>query len=276
MEHSPHDPVCVIKVDVNCCTACQGKLRKLLLRITGVLEVSYDPKTYLATIRGKFEPLMLIKAIEEKGKKAKLVSYSNPLYEAHTSTSRNSNHHHFDKTDQNAHNKEYAYRKDKGKAKVGDEKKRNEHCWNSSDDDENSDDRDHIHECEDYVKAKNKKYEDFVSTKHKKEYHKAEAYVAPQGVDERICRDYYCKIHRRGGGIRDYVSQEQRQKQYAMLMQMGGYPAGFFNGQASYMQPPYQYYGPDYGFYPLAQSMSGANDFTRYFADQDSRTCSIM
>ncbi|KAK4338745.1 hypothetical protein RND71_043232 [Anisodus tanguticus] len=262
MEHSPDDPVCVIKVEVTCCTACQRKLRKILLRISGVLEVSYDPTTKLATIRGKFDPLMIIEAIKEKGKKAELISYSkHPLHEAHNSTSRNSNHHHnFEKT-QNAHNKEEAaaYYKDKGKAKVGDDKKRNEHWWNSSED--------------------NKKCEDFVSTKNKKKYHKAEAYVAPQGVDESICRDRYCKIHRRGGGIRDYVTQEERKKKYAMFMQMGGqYPAGFFNGlgQASYLQPPYQYYGPDYGFYPSAQPMSGVNDITRYFENQDSRSCSIM
>ncbi|KAJ8559305.1 hypothetical protein K7X08_003363 [Anisodus acutangulus] len=200
----------------------------------GVLEVSYDPTTKLATIRGKFDPMMIIEAIKEKGKKAEHISYSkNPLYDqAHNSTSRNSNHHHFEKTDQNAHNKEdaAAYSKDKGKAKVGDDTKRNEHWWNSSDD-ESSDDHNHIHESEDYVSAKNKKCEDFVSTKNKKKYHKAEAYVAPQGVDESICRDHYCKIHRRGGGIRDYVTQEERKKKYAMFMQMGAqYPAGFFNG----------------------------------------------
>lgn len=158
--------------------------------MVGVLEVSYDPKTNLATIRGSFNPLMLIEAIKQKGKNAELISYSkNPL--SHNSTSRNSNHHHFDKTHQNVHNKEEAAAsrtKDyKGKAKAGDDKKTNEHCWNSSDD-ETCDDHDHIHECEDYVSAKNKKSEDFVSTKNKKKYHKAEAYVAPQGVDPSICR----------------------------------------------------------------------------------------
>lgn len=81
--------------------------------------------------------------------------------------------------------------------------------------------------------------------------------------------------------MRDYITQEERQKKYAMFMQMGAHPAAFFNGEAaSYMLPPYQYghYGtdPDYGFYPPAQPMSGINDFTRYFGDQDSRTCSIM
>ncbi|CAN4098201.1 unnamed protein product [Withania somnifera] len=222
---------------------------------------------------------MLIEAIKRKGKNAELISYSKkPLYnQAHNRTSGNSNHHHFDKTDQNAHNKEEAAAKAKGKAKVDDDKKCNEHCWNSTDD-EKSDDRDHIHECEDFVSAKNKKCEDFVSTRNKKKYHKAEAYVAPPGVDESICRDRYCKIHRRGGGMRDYVTQEERQKKYAMFMQMGGqYPAGFFNGEAAgYMLPPYQYYGPDYGFYPPVQPMSGVNDFTHYFGDQNTRTCSIM
>ncbi|MCD7468011.1 hypothetical protein HAX54_005796 [Datura stramonium] len=252
----------------------------------GVLEVSYDPKTNLATIRGKFDPLLLTEAIRKKGKNAELISYSkNPLYDqAHNgSTSRNSNHpHHFDKTDQNANiNKAEAAAayctKDKGKAKVGDDKKRNEHCWNSSDDENSDDHNDHIHQCEDYVSAKNKKYsEDFVSTKNKKKSHKAEAYVAPKGVDESICRDRFCKIHRRSGGLLDRVTQEERQKKYAMFMQMGGHcPAGFFNGEA-YMPPHQYYYGPDYDFYPPAQPMSGVNDFTRYFNDQDSRTCTIM
>ncbi|TMX04532.1 hypothetical protein EJD97_007860 [Solanum chilense] len=228
MEHSPDDPVCVIKVEVSCCTACQRKLRKILLKISGVLEVCYDPRTNLATIRGNFNPLMLIEAIKKKGKKAELISYSkNPL----SHNSRNF------KEAANCHTKDY-----KGKAKVCDDT----NCWNSSDDET----------CDDNVPSKN---EDFVS---KKKYHKAEAYVAPQGVDPRICRDHYCKIHRRGGGMRDYVTQEERQKKYAMFMQMGGHPAGD-------MLPPYQYghYGPDldYGFY---QPMSGLNDFTR--------TCTIM
>ncbi|KAH0750327.1 hypothetical protein KY290_029559 [Solanum tuberosum] len=275
MEHSPDDPVCVIKVEVNCCTACQRKLRKILLKINGVLEVCYDPRTNLATIRGNFNPLMLIEAIKKKGKKAELISYSkNPLSHDNNSTSRNSSHNHFDNKEEAAacHTKDY-----KGKAKVGDDnKKRNEHCWNSSDD-ETCDDQ----YCEDYVSPKNKKCEDFVSTKNKQKYHTAEAYVAPQGVDPSICRDRYCKIHRRGGGMRDYVTREERQKKYAMFMQMGGHPAGFFNGEAAtYMLPPYQYghYGPDldYGFYPPPQPMSGLNDFTRYFGDQDSRTCTIM
>ncbi|KAM3308344.1 hypothetical protein P3S67_010088 [Capsicum chacoense] len=249
MEHRPDDPVCVIRVEVDCCATCQIKLRKILLRISGVLEVYYDPKTNLATIRGNFDPLMVIEAIKRKGKHAELISYSkNPLYDhqAHNSTSRNSN-----KEEAAA----YCNTKDKGKAKVGDNNKRNEHCWNgsnsSSSDDENSNDDNHIHECEDYVSAKNSKCEDFVSNKNKKKYHKAEAYVPPKGVDEAICRDRFCKIHRRGGGLRDYVTQEERQKKYDMFMQMGGqYPAGFFNGGAAgYMPPPYPYYCPDYGFY---------------------------
>ncbi|KAF3675374.1 hypothetical protein FXO38_04778 [Capsicum annuum] len=288
----------------------------------GVLEVYYDPKTNLATIRGNFDPLMVIEAIKRKGKHAELISYSkNPLYDhqAHNSTSRSSNHHYnkeeaaaycntkdkgkakvgennqrnehcwngSNSSNSNHHyNKEeaaaYCNTKDKGKAKVGDNNKRNEHCWNgsnsSSSDDENSNDDNHIHECEDYVSAKNSKCEDFVSNKNTKKYHKAEAYVPPKGVDEAICRDRFCKIHRRGGGLRDYVTQEERQKKYDMFMQMGGqYPAGFFNGGATgYMPPPYPYYCPDYGFYQPGQPMSGVYDFTRYYGDKDSRTCSIV
>lgn len=128
--------------------------------------MSYDPNTNLATIRGNFNPMMLIGAIKKKGKKAELIAYSK--------NRRNSNH------DQNAPNKEEAAAcssKDyKGKAKVGDE-----HCWNSSDD-ENSDDHDHIHECEDYVSAKNR------NSKNPKKAHKAEAYAGPPGVDPNICR----------------------------------------------------------------------------------------
>ncbi|PHT79988.1 hypothetical protein T459_18040 [Capsicum annuum] len=145
----------------------------------GVLEVSYDPKTNLATIRGNFDPLMVIEAIKRKGKHAELISYSkNPLYnDAYNSTCRNSNHH-YKKEEVAA----YCNTKDKGKTKVGDDNKRNEHCLHgsSSNDDENPNnhDHDHIHECEDYVSAKNSKCEDFVSNKDKKKYHKAKAYVA--------------------------------------------------------------------------------------------------
>ncbi|XP_075076371.1 uncharacterized protein LOC142163022 [Nicotiana tabacum] len=242
MEHSPDDPVCVIKVDCN-----PGDLRKILLEINGVLDVSYDPKTKLATIRGKFDPFMLTKTITKSGKTAELISYNkNPLHEAQSSTSRNSN--------------------DKGKAKVS-EQKRNE-CRRGSKNDDDDSDHD-IHRCEDFVSTKDKKY------------HKAQAYEPPKGVDEAICRDRYCKIHRRGGGILDRVTEEQRQKAYSMFMQMGPqYSGGFYNREASsYLHPPYQYYNPEYtDFYPPPQPMSGVNhDFTRYFDHQDSgRSCSIM
>ncbi|XP_070035801.1 heavy metal-associated isoprenylated plant protein 32-like [Nicotiana tomentosiformis] len=159
MEHSPDDPVCVIKVDANCCPKCPGDFRKILLEINGVLDVSYDPKTKVATIRGKFDPFMLTKTIKKSGKTAELISYNkNPLHEAQSSTSRNSNNYHHPSG--NTHIK----REVKGKAKVG-EKKRNERRAGSKDDgDDNSDD---IHQCEDFVSTKDKKY------------HKAEAYEPP-------------------------------------------------------------------------------------------------
>lgn len=79
-----------------------------------------------------------------------------------------------------------------------------------------------------------------------KEEHKCEAYVPPK-VDERVCRDYYCKIHPKMRKIVDRVPPES-----STLFGIGGLP--FYGGFGPYGGGSYLYPGwygeepPQFGY----------------------------
>ncbi|KAL3632854.1 hypothetical protein CASFOL_025838 [Castilleja foliolosa] len=71
-----------------------------------------------------------------------------------------------------------------------------------------------------------------VEEKKEEEPHKCEAYEPPK-VDERVCRDFYCKTHPRSRSIVDKAS--------------GSLP--FFCGFGPYSNSPYMCYGDGFGFH---------------------------
>ncbi|KAL3632104.1 hypothetical protein CASFOL_025088 [Castilleja foliolosa] len=75
-----------------------------------------------------------------------------------------------------------------------------------------------------------------VEAKKEEEPHKCEAYEMPK-IDERVCRDFFCKTHPRSRSIVDKVS--------APLF--GGLP--FHAGFGPYSYPPNMYYGDEFGYH---------------------------
>ncbi|CAN4093181.1 unnamed protein product [Withania somnifera] len=193
----------------------------------------YHPTT-MATIKGRFDPLVLMNTINKLGNKAELISYNKHSHvhaEVHAAP------------DQQNEAAPHPC-KDKGKTKVGLEKK-NQHCSRHED----SYDDDSAEAAE------------FVSRK-SDEYHKPEAYVPPKGVDEAICRDRFCKIQKRHGSIHERVTKEAREKASSI--------------EASYPHYHPRMFLPEYGFHTPTLPMSGMNDPTSYLNNQNPRKCNTM
>lgn len=237
----------------------------------GVFDVMHDPKTKLATIKGRFDPFVLTNTINNKlrKKEAEVISYNKhpPLHEVHTTA-----------PDQQNAAAPDPY-KDKGKTKVGQKKKNPDFSC-----------RDNSNEASDPYKYKGKTKvgqqkknqesscrddsdETFVSRKDDKKDHKPEAYEPPKGVDEAICRDRYCRIHKRSGSIQDRVTKEAREKAYSTFWQLPNLYQGQYGREASY--PPYHptMFPPEYGFYPPTRPM---NDYTSYLNNENLRNCNTM
>ncbi|XWS76447.1 hypothetical protein CRYUN_Cryun01aG0176900 [Craigia yunnanensis] len=69
-------PICVLKVNIQCCAACPMKVKKKLQKINGVYAIDIDTKNGLVSVRGTVQPSILIQTISEKdGKKAELYAY---------------------------------------------------------------------------------------------------------------------------------------------------------------------------------------------------------
>ncbi|XP_050264008.1 heavy metal-associated isoprenylated plant protein 42-like [Quercus robur] len=66
---------CVLKVNINCCKACPGKLRKKLQKVYGVSSIYIDVKQGLVKVTGNIEPTKVVEAIKKIGRKAELLSY---------------------------------------------------------------------------------------------------------------------------------------------------------------------------------------------------------
>ncbi|XP_060179719.1 uncharacterized protein LOC132609659 [Lycium barbarum] len=202
----------------------------------------YDPTTKLATIKGRFDPSVLMNTTNKMGKKAELISYNRhpPIHEeTHTAP---------DQQNAAAPN---PY-KDKGKNKVGQKKtNRDSSCHDYSDDD--------LDEAEELVSRKSDKY------------HKPEAYVPPKGVDEAICR-----IHKRHGSIHDRVTKEAREKASSMFWQIPHLYQELYGREASYPHYCPSMFPPGYGYYPPTLLMSGLNDPTSYLNNENPSKCNTM
>ncbi|RAL38372.1 hypothetical protein DM860_002350 [Cuscuta australis] len=214
MEQESCDHVCVLKVDVNCCSGCRTKLKKTLLKRPDVFSVKYDSITKWATVRCNCEPSVLVESIKKMGKLAKVVDPA----QFHASAGDNN------KSDDNNNGSKCC--DSKGKSRE------NESPACSGGDDG----------C---FKR---------SGGSKKEKH-ACAPLPP--VDESICRDQFCRLHRRPGNGLDGS---------LFWNQSGPIGPGFGVPPQPYPPPPsYGYYGhpgvmpppqpPGYGLYPAAIQM---------------------
>ncbi|KAJ8549076.1 hypothetical protein K7X08_032783 [Anisodus acutangulus] len=143
--------------------------------------------------------------------------------------------------------------KDKGKAKDGQKKNNQDSSCDDSDESE-----------------------EFVSRKSDKRNHKPEAYVPSKGVDDAICMDHFCRIHKRHGSIIDRVTKEAREKVSSTFWQMPYLYQGLYAREASY--PPYHpsMFPNEYGFYPPTLPMSGMNDYTSYLNNENPSKCNTI
>ncbi|KAA8543201.1 hypothetical protein F0562_021304 [Nyssa sinensis] len=66
---------CVLKVNIGCCNECPVKVKKILQKIDGVYSVTTDAENGMIKVSGKVDPMILIKKLSKKGKKAELLSY---------------------------------------------------------------------------------------------------------------------------------------------------------------------------------------------------------
>lgn len=235
----------------------------------GVFDVMFDPKTKLGTIKGRFDPFVLTSTINNKLRKkaAELISYNKHpplLEEVHTTA-----------PDQQNAAAPDPY-KDKGKTKVGQNKK-NPDSSCRGDSNEASDPYKYKGKTKVGQQKKNQESscrdETFILRKDTKKDHKPEAYEPPKGVDEAICRDRYCRIHKRSGSIQDRVTKEAREKAYSTFWQLPNLYQGQYGREASY--PPYHptMFPPEYGFYPPTRPM---NDYTSYLNNENLRNCNTM
>ncbi|XWS31615.1 hypothetical protein CRYUN_Cryun23aG0091500 [Craigia yunnanensis] len=76
MGHGLNVPICVLKMNIQCCAACPMKVKKKLQKLNGVYTIDMDTKNGLVSVRGIIQPSILIQTISEKiGKKAELYAY---------------------------------------------------------------------------------------------------------------------------------------------------------------------------------------------------------
>ncbi|XP_057473279.1 heavy metal-associated isoprenylated plant protein 42-like [Actinidia eriantha] len=81
-------PTCVFKVNISCCKACVVNLKKLLFKIDGVHEVDIDADKRLVKVTGKADPAIILDKIQEKKKKAEILSYEDPTVNTQTEDSK--------------------------------------------------------------------------------------------------------------------------------------------------------------------------------------------
>nr|GMD80721.1 heavy metal-associated isoprenylated plant protein 35-like [Ipomoea batatas] len=197
-----------------------------------VLWVDYDSRKKWATVRGKCEPSVLVKCIKKMGKAADVVSYSKDPTASSTGD------------DKSCHAK-------------GKQKAPSASCDSNDDDDD----------VEESVK------DDFDPSQDKNQHHYMhDGYAAPPPkVDESVCRDEFCPIHRRSSA--NVAAAGMNNGSAFWNHRMGAF-RGAPQSPASYgqfgMPPPQHGYGypppppAGYGFCP-DQGESTAN----FFRDQN-------
>ncbi|XWS37048.1 hypothetical protein CRYUN_Cryun19dG0009800 [Craigia yunnanensis] len=74
MGHRQAVSICTLKVNINCCTLCQLKVKEKLQKINGVEFVVYDSKGVM-TVSGKVNPMTTVKKLEKWGRRAVPLSF---------------------------------------------------------------------------------------------------------------------------------------------------------------------------------------------------------
>ncbi|CAK9175847.1 unnamed protein product [Ilex paraguariensis] len=255
MDDHALDPTCVLKVKINCCKVCPGKLKKGLLKINGVYSVSVDTEKNLVSVKGKVDPRMLIKTIAKMGKNAELESYNKePMND------NNNGEGHFENTQT-------------GPDKCSDKEK----CA--------ANDNDNVrHRRTDLDQGCCVHEDAFVG-------HKVEDYVPPprdREFDDHICRDPYCRLHSRSHIIRDRVPPRDTAGMFWHHSHnnshgYGGrypqrspcYPGWFREELHSYGHYNTRMPPPAYGYHQ-PRPMPGPDNFSHFFSDENTRGCTIM
>ncbi|XP_027101351.1 uncharacterized protein [Coffea arabica] len=75
MENPSTEPTILLKMNINCCEFCPGRLERALLTIDGVLSVAVYREKNLVAVKGKVDPNKLIASIKAWGKTAKFLGY---------------------------------------------------------------------------------------------------------------------------------------------------------------------------------------------------------
>ncbi|KAJ0263049.1 hypothetical protein HA466_0034780 [Hirschfeldia incana] len=77
-------PICILKMDLQCCKDFASRVRKRLDKVKGVYAITIVPTKSLILISGTAEPQVLIKAVEKIGPSPKLYAYEKDPAKAKT------------------------------------------------------------------------------------------------------------------------------------------------------------------------------------------------
>ncbi|KAL1211657.1 Heavy metal-associated isoprenylated plant protein 42 [Cardamine amara subsp. amara] len=77
-------PICILKMNLQCCENFPGRIKKLLRKVEGVYAITIDPAKGLILVAGTAEPPVLIKAIEKIGQSPQLYAYEKDPAKAKT------------------------------------------------------------------------------------------------------------------------------------------------------------------------------------------------
>ncbi|KAG9143349.1 hypothetical protein Leryth_022596 [Lithospermum erythrorhizon] len=170
----------VIKVDLKCCNKCPNKLMKAFLRIHGVQSVDVNQQRNLLVVTGKVDPNMLLDFIKSRGKEASLGSLNdlnkrnnyNNLKQCSNNNIHKDGDHHFEQT----HDDTAAGMDQCPQYFQENQQNRGKKCYCNGD--------------PNYNKRRDK------------DDHVVENFEGPkfEELDEKMCKDPYCRIHIRNHG----------------------------------------------------------------------------
>ncbi|KAG8367911.1 hypothetical protein BUALT_Bualt16G0122000 [Buddleja alternifolia] len=179
----------ILSMKISCCERCPKKLKKKLLKMPGVESVTIDTERNLVLVSGTIDAMTLVNNVAKLGKAVELLpNDKHPKY----------NNSHFEEKHKGTSNQGYHQCPHEEENNTTSRRKGKEMHKNCC--------------CQDGRHNHKKEVE---------EEHKCEAYVPPK-VDERICRDYYCKVHPKMRKIVDRVPADSSSSL------LGGFP--FYNG----------------------------------------------
>ncbi|VVB03346.1 unnamed protein product [Arabis nemorensis] len=77
-------PICILKMNLQCCEDFPSRIKKLLRKVKGVYAITIDPAKGLIIVSGTAEPPVLIKAVEKMGQSPQLYAYEKDPAKAKT------------------------------------------------------------------------------------------------------------------------------------------------------------------------------------------------